>query len=111
MSGPDAWIVIITIDADPTTMETMSAHAARGLERFGDYPGFLGGSLHVSLDGTRLVQHTRWRSEEEYRACIDDPAWNELPSTTAFMDALDRGAAVMNLKVFRNVRSVGPGTP
>lgn len=105
----DPWIVIVTIDTDPETMPTMEVHASAGLQRFRDHAGFLGGSLHVSLDGTRLVQHTRWASEREYRACIDDPTWDELPSTRPFMTALERGAAIMNLDAFRFVKSVEVG--
>jgi hypothetical protein len=73
-----------------------------GLERFPDYEGFLSGALHNSGDG-RLVQHLRWASEAEFRACIEDPAWDELPSTQHFLSAMKSGRAKVDARVFEVV--------
>ena len=37
-------------------MADLVALARFGLDRFPEYEGFVGGALHVSDDGTRLVQ-------------------------------------------------------
>lgn len=101
--------VIVTVDAEPGSMEPLVAHARAGLGLFGRWPGFLGGALHVSHDGGRLVQLVRWRSETEYRACIDDPAWEELPTTAPFFAAVRAGAATLDARGYRVVATAGNG--
>ena len=94
--------VIVTVDAPLELIPDLEAHARMGLERFPEYEGFLGGALHNSGDG-RLVQHLRWASEAEYRACMRDPAWDELPSTRAFMSAVESGRARVDARVYEVV--------
>lgn len=36
-------------------------------------PGFISANIHVSTDGTRVVNYAQWRSPEAYRAMFDDP--------------------------------------
>ncbi len=37
-------------------------------------PGFVSAAIHVSLDGTRVVNYAQWSSNEDFQALRDDPA-------------------------------------
>jgi len=92
--------VIVTVDAGLSDIPTLQEHAALGIRKFADYPGYIGGALHVSVDGTRLIQYLQWESESSYRACIDDPLWEELPSSRHFLEAVSSGQAHLDARVF-----------
>ena len=98
--GGDICTIIVTVDAAPELLPVLSAHARLGIELFKGFPGFLGGALHLSEDQSRMVQYLQWASESEYRACIDDPSWDELASTKTFMEAVDSGQAQLDARVF-----------
>jgi heme-degrading monooxygenase HmoA len=36
-------------------------------------PGFISANIHVSTDGTRVVNYAQWRSAAAYQAMFDDP--------------------------------------
>jgi len=36
-------------------------------------PGFVSAAIHVSLDGTRVVNYAQWSSREDFQAMLDDP--------------------------------------
>ena len=36
-------------------------------------PGFISANIHVSTDGTRVVNYAQWRSAEAYQAVFADP--------------------------------------
>ena len=36
-------------------------------------PGFRSANIHVSTDGTRVVNYAQWDSAEDYRAMLEDP--------------------------------------
>ena len=95
-----ACAVIVTVDASEHAMREIEAHARLGLARFPDYTGFISGALQISADRTRLVQYLQWQSEGDHRRCIDDPMWDDLPSTKRFMELVDSGAASMDLRVY-----------
>lgn len=40
-------------------------------------PGFISASIHVSLDGTRIVNYVQWRSVADVEAFIADPRLQE----------------------------------
>ena len=40
-------------------------------------PGFLSANIHVSTDGTRVVNYAQWDSAEAYRAMLSDPTTQE----------------------------------
>lgn len=100
--------VIVTLDAPAEVLARLKGHAEAGLNRFPGYPGFVGGALHVSADGTRLVQYLQWSSEEEYLACVNDPRWDELPSTKVFMEAFETGSAIVDARAFTVERVSAP---
>jgi heme-degrading monooxygenase HmoA len=40
-------------------------------------PGFISANIHVSTDGTRVVNYAQWQSPEAYQAMFDDPGARE----------------------------------
>lgn len=103
----EAHTVMVTVDADAATLQTLLEHASIGLDRFPACPGFLDGALHVDESGTRLVQYLRWASEDAYHACVDDPAWEALPSAERFREAVASGLARMDVRVLRVLKRSG----
>lgn len=97
----DLRTVIVTVEAEVDVLPAMAAHARLGLEKFSSYPGFRGGALHVSEDGCRLIQYLQWESMEEYRSCVEDPAWGDLPSTRFFLDTVASGKAQLDVRTYR----------
>ncbi len=96
----DICTVIVTVDAPLELVSDLADHARFGLREFTRFDGFLGGGLHLSQDRGRIVQYLQWGSESEYRACIDDPSWEEHASTQAFMEAVRTGRAKLDARIF-----------
>lgn len=103
MDDGDGCTVIVTVDAPPTVLGEMRAHAEAGIELFPRFEGFAGGHLRMSEDATRLVQHVEWRTREAYVRCRDDPSWDTLPTTRVFERHVASGAATVDARVFRLV--------
>lgn len=40
-------------------------------------PGFISANIHVSTDGTRVVNYAQWETAEAYQAMLADPAARE----------------------------------
>lgn len=40
-------------------------------------PGFISANIHISTDGTRVVNYAQWQSAEAYQAMLDDPGAHE----------------------------------
>jgi heme-degrading monooxygenase HmoA len=40
-------------------------------------PGFISANIHVSTDGTRVVNYAQWQSPEAFQAMFDDPGARE----------------------------------
>lgn len=36
-------------------------------------PGFVSANIHLSLDGTRVVNYAQWRTEADFQAMLADP--------------------------------------
>lgn len=92
--------VIVTVDAPQAVVPELESHAREGLRRFRDFPGFIGGALHRSGDGLRLVQYLQWRSEEEHLACMNDPRWDDEPSTRRFVELAEDGTATVDVRTY-----------
>ena len=92
--------VVVTVDSDTATMQHLEAHARYGLSRFPEFHGFLGGALHKSADGTRMVQYLRWQTESDYLACLNDPCWDAVASTRRFLELVSSDAASMDVRVY-----------
>ncbi|MGA7050623.1 MAG: antibiotic biosynthesis monooxygenase family protein [Mycobacterium sp.] len=46
-------------------------------ERMRFVPGFISANIHVSTDGTRVVNYAQWQSAEAYQAVFEDPGARE----------------------------------
>lgn len=40
-------------------------------------PGFISANIHLSTDGTRVVNYAQWESSEAYQAMLADPTARE----------------------------------
>jgi heme-degrading monooxygenase HmoA len=40
-------------------------------------PGFISANIHLSSDGTRVVNYAQWQSTEAYQALFEDPSARE----------------------------------
>lgn len=102
--------VIVTVDAASQVIAELEAHARYGLARFPDFAGFVAGALHRSTgtgaDGARLVQYLQWKTEADHLACVNDPRWDELPSTARFMELVASGQATIDVRTY-DVLAVG----
>jgi len=99
-ASADHCTVIVTVDADPAVMVDLEPHARDGLRWFSDYEGFVSGALHKSADGTRLIQYLQWRTEEHHLACMNDPAWQEVPSARRFTELVESGRASIDVRIY-----------
>jgi len=106
--------VIVTVDlgddADQRVMGDVLEHARAGLDDFRDCDAFIAGAVHVSTDGTRLVQYSQWTDEPGYVLCRDDPRWDELESTGSFMGHVRSGRAWVDARVFTVVAAADPAS-
>jgi hypothetical protein len=94
----------VTVDAEAEILEDMLEHARLGVTTyFNEYGGFIAGALHLSADGTRLVQYLQWESEAAYVRCRDDPQWDDLDSAGRFLDHVTAGRALVDAHLFEVV--------
>lgn len=53
-------------------------------------PGFIGASVHVSLDGARVVNYVQWRSRDDIQAMLGAPeAKTHMAEVAALADRID----------------------
>jgi heme-degrading monooxygenase HmoA len=67
-------------------------------------PGFLSASIHVGLDGTRVVNYVQWRSVEDVKAFVAD---QRLQAALASL----KGVATVDPQMYRVVRVVEGAAP
>jgi heme-degrading monooxygenase HmoA len=53
-----------------TELAELLSRATEKTMRF--VPGFISANIHVSTDGTRVVNYAQWRSAEAYQAMFED---------------------------------------
>lgn len=104
-------VVVVTLDAPLEYMPALLSHASLGIERFPEYAGFRSGTLHVSLDGTRLIQYLEWDSESEYEQCVSHPGWDDLDSTRRFMETVEHPDVLIDARAYRVLRRSEGETP
>lgn len=46
-------------------------------------PGFITANIHLSTDGTRVINYAQWRSAEDFQAMLADPSAREHMSRCA----------------------------
>ena len=69
-------INVFTVDPDTTTaLAELLNDATEKVMRH--VPGFVSANIHVSTDGTRVVNYAQWESAEAYAAMLADPVARE----------------------------------
>jgi heme-degrading monooxygenase HmoA len=70
-SGYATLINVFTVDPDRATQLADLLHTATE-EVMRHQPGFRSANIHVSTDGTRVVNYAQWDTAEAYRAMLDN---------------------------------------
>lgn len=71
-----ALINVFTVDPE-RQIELVDALDRASVEIFTAMPGFLSANLHISLDGTRVVNYAQWASAQQYHAAMALPVMRE----------------------------------
>ncbi len=69
-------INVFTVDPEKQ-IEPVDALDKSTEEIFLGVPGFISANLHVSLDGTRVVNYAQWASEQHYMDALQRPEVRE----------------------------------
>jgi heme-degrading monooxygenase HmoA len=71
-------VVISTFTVSPDQQEVLTRTLSETADRvLRHQPGFLGCSIEASFDGTRVVNHAHWRSEDDLAAMMQVPECRE----------------------------------
>ena len=65
-------INVFTVDPDRAAELAALLHTATD-DVMRHRPGFRSANIHLSTDGTRVVNYAQWDSAEAYRAMLEDP--------------------------------------
>ncbi len=60
--------LINVFETQPKLQQTLIEQWMRFTEEVKEEPGFIGAALHRSTDGTRVINYTQWRSEEDFES-------------------------------------------
>jgi quinol monooxygenase YgiN len=71
-SGYATLINVFTVDPDRAAELAAQLHTATD-DVMRHRPGFRSANIHLSTDGTRVVNYAQWDSAEAYRAMLEDP--------------------------------------
>jgi quinol monooxygenase YgiN len=71
-SGYATLINVFTVDPDRAAELAVLLHTATD-DVMRHRPGFRSANIHLSTDGTRVVNYAQWDSAEAYRAMLEDP--------------------------------------
>jgi heme-degrading monooxygenase HmoA len=69
-------INVFTVDPERAT-ELVELLRAATEEKMQFVPGFISANIHLSTDGTRVVNYAQWQSSEAYQAVFADPSARE----------------------------------
>jgi quinol monooxygenase YgiN len=69
-------INVFTVEPDRAA-ELAAALATATEDVMRHQPGFRSANIHVSTDGTRVVNYAQWDSEQAYRAMLSNPTTQE----------------------------------
>jgi hypothetical protein len=75
-------INVFTVDPDRSAQLAALLHTATE-QVMRHRPGFRSANIHVSTDGTRVVNYAQWDSAEDYRAMLADPTTQQHMSDAA----------------------------
>lgn len=94
----------------PKQQERLVAALAAVVERWvRHWPGFEFADFHVSTDGRRVFNFTRWASAREYQEFVEgseaEPRMRDIEQA-----ASEAGAEFLDFRGYRSARTVAPGT-
>lgn len=99
---------IVVFQTEPEHADELVRLARATQPIFARQPGFLGGTLHRSEDGRRLIEVLRWRSRADNDACFMSPDW-QAPEGQAFMAFVGSGKATMEPQVYSSEEYASAG--
>jgi len=74
-AGDETVTLINVFDVEPANQQALVDLLAEGTEKvMRERPGFVSVNLLTSNDGTRVVNYAQWRSLEDVKATMADPA-------------------------------------
>ena len=81
--APHATLInVFTVDPEQaSTLAELLNDATEKVMRH--VPGFVSANIHVSTDGTRVVNYAQWETAEAYQAMLADPTAREHMATAA----------------------------
>jgi heme-degrading monooxygenase HmoA len=72
--GPHATLINV-FTVEPEQAPKLAALLGRATDEFMRHvPGFVSANIHVSTDGTRVVNYAQWSSPDAFHAMLEDPA-------------------------------------
>jgi quinol monooxygenase YgiN len=77
VGAPVATLINVFVVAPERQRELVELLTRVTEETMKGVPGFVSANLHVSADGTRVVNYAQWESQEAFRAMLADPAAQE----------------------------------
>lgn len=81
--GPHATLINVFTVAPERANELAAVLSAATDEVMRHVPGFVSANIHVSTDGTRVVNYAQWDSAAAFEAMLADPAAREHMSKAA----------------------------
>jgi quinol monooxygenase YgiN len=76
--GADVVTLINTFTVRPEQQQELVDNLVRATEDVIRHrPGFVAANIHASLDGQHVANYAQWRSVEDFRAMLADPACQE----------------------------------
>lgn len=74
----DHVVLINTFTVKPGRADELVRTLAQATEQsIQNVPGFISANLHVSLDGTRVVNYAQWRSKEDFERMRSSDSFKE----------------------------------
>lgn len=110
-SEPLVSILHFEVPADAAATKFLEAYRPVVEQHVSGWPGFLGATLHLSTDGTRIVAIVRWRDEASYQHFLDESdAETRMDAITAAFDAVPgmRGPQMDRVHTYRVAAEVLP---
>ena len=66
-------VLINTFIVRPEQADTLLKVLTEATDSMRVLPGFVSANLHLSYDRTRVVNYAQWRSEDDFRAMLQNP--------------------------------------
>ncbi|GDY31747.1 antibiotic biosynthesis monooxygenase family protein [Gandjariella thermophila] len=69
----EVFTLINVFTVDPENQQRMYDILCEATDIIKEFPGYLSANLHLSLDGTKVINYVQWRSEADFKAMRDHP--------------------------------------